>query len=400
LIKVCIVYPTDALGIVPGGTDTCIRDILRCAPDDVDMHLVGVTTDAISRPVGRWTQCKVSGKDYKFFPVMSVNDLKTQMKIPLSLQFTLKLIGKSSVFSNIDVLQFNRIEPALSLLGLRQPKVLIIHQNMNVLSNKNSDIRWKYIPSLYFKIEDFIINRLKEVFIVRENAVVEYRQRFPEKADNIQFLPTWMNPRLFYYLEETEKSAARENILNDIGGKPTDKLLIFVGRLDHQKDPLYLIESLAELKTTRSDWQVVIIGDGVLRASVEKSLQDNNLDACVHLLGAQSQDDVASMLRASDLLLLSSAYEGMPRCVVESLGSGVPVVTTKAGEVTLLIDQGKNGYIVEPRDSALFAEHIHKAMCQLGEFKGEPCLKAVKQYRADVVLENLYGTYRHYSKGV
>jgi glycosyltransferase involved in cell wall biosynthesis len=362
------------------------------------MGLVGVTADPVARPVGRWLDCEVSGRRFKFYPLMSVVDLERQMRIPLSLQFTLRLLGNSNILMDSDVIQFNRVEPALSLLGLKKPKILIIHQNMKVLENKNSDIRWKYLPGLYFKIENFIINRLKEVFIVREDAVVEYQARFPDKTQHIHFLPTWMNPALFYYLDVEEKREQRLKLLPDLAMNEADKLLIFVGRLDQQKDPLYLIDTLSELSKQHDGWKMLMIGDGVLREDVERRIDAHNLGDRVHLHGACSQDEVAGLLRAADLLLLTSAYEGMPRCVVEALGCGVPVVTSKAGEVTLLVDSGTNGYIVEPKDPPLFAEYIYKALNKLDTFKGEPCLKAVEKYRADVVLKKLYDTYRRYAK--
>jgi glycosyltransferase involved in cell wall biosynthesis len=111
-----------------------------------------------------------------------------------------------------------------------------------------------------------------------------------------------------------------------------------------------------------------------------------------------SQDRVAEYLRASDLLLLSSAYEGMPRCVVESLGCGVPVVTTDAGEVTLLVKNDINGYIIEDHSPDTFANSIVKALGKLEGLRGQPCLDSVDIYRADIVLSNLYETYRHYAK--
>jgi glycosyltransferase involved in cell wall biosynthesis len=399
MYTVTVVYPTDPLGIVPGGTDTCIRDILRCAPPDIEMRLVGVTDDPVARPVGSWQDCEVGGATFKFYPLMSVADLKRQMRIPLSAQFTVRLLAKPGILKDSDVIQFNRIEPAFATLGVHAPKVLIIHQNMNVLNDKSSDIRWKYFPSLYFKIEDFILKRIREVFIVREDAVKEYQQRFPSKAENIRFLPTWMNPKLFYYLGDAEKRKQREQLLSELKLDEENKLMIFVGRFDHQKDPIYLLDSLAALLRKRSDWDMVLVGDGILRADVEARIEALGLGQRVHLLGARSQDEVASFLRASDLLLLSSAYEGMPRCVVEALGCGVPVVTTKAGEVNLLIDQGKNGYIVEPKDPELFCQHVDQALGQLKQLQGEPCLRAVEQYGADVVLAGLYDTYRRYAAG-
>ena len=395
---ITIVYPTDPLGIVPGGTDTCIRDILRCAPSDINIRLVGVTSDPVNRPVGKWLDCEVSGKHFKFYPLMSVANLERQMRIPLSAQFTWHLLFNTKVLKDSDVLQFNRIEPALATLNIAIPKLLIIHQNMNVLKSKSSDIRWKYLPGLYFGLESFIIRRLKEVFIVREDAVTEYKERFPEKKNHIHFLPTWMNPSLFYHEDNDKKKKSREVLFPKFNIPISENIMTFVGRFDHQKDPLLLIDSIAKVFKQQSTGQLLLIGDGVLKANVVTRIEEHGISDRIHLLGAVSQDEVASYLRASDLLLLSSAYEGMPRCVVEALGCGVPVVTTNVGEVTLLVSNDINGYIVEERTADQFSSAVNKALSKLESFKGQPCLDAVKSYRADVVLKKLYDTYRHYAK--
>ena len=394
--KVTIVYPTDPLGVVPGGTDTCIRDILRCAPSDIQMQLVGVTTDPVNYPVGQWSVGVLNGKSFRFYPLMGVRSLERQMKIPLSAKFTLRLFFKK-MLDDSDVVQFNRVEPVIAMINLKKPKVLIIHQNMNVLRNKNSEIRWKYLPAVYFWFERFIISRIQEVFIVREDAVVEYQQRFPQQKEHIHFLPTWMNPALFQYDAPEQKIKKRAEICAALNIPANETVMIFVGRFDHQKDPVYLIDSFAEYVSRRGVGQLVLVGDGVLRSVVEAAIKRHCISNRVHLLGALPQETVATFLRASDILLLSSAYEGMPRCVVESLGCGVPVVSTKAGEVSLLINQGKNGYLVENKCPKEFADAIEKTVDNLDDLKGTPCLEAVEQYRAEIILGKLYETYRNYA---
>ena len=395
MTTITIAYPTDPLGVVPGGTDTCIRDILRCAPDDITMQLVGVTTNPAEYKVGQWNKANIRGTNFNFFPLMAVKDLNTQMRIPLSVKFTLKLFNSDSL-KNSDVIQFNRIEPALAALKNKQPKIVILHQNMNVLRNKNSDIRWKYLPGLYFWVESLILRKIREIFIVREDAVVEYKERFPEKKNEIHFLPTWMNPDLFYF--QADKKTAQKLICNEFGLPVEGELMIFVGRFDHQKDPILLIESVAEAFKLRPDGKLILIGDGVLKQQVIEKIAEHKLTDRIKLIGAQSQESVAKYLRASDLLLLSSAYEGMPRCVVESLGSGVPVVTTNAGEVTLLVHNDSNGYIVEERDARIFGGFINKALDKVLELRGKPCVDAVDEYRDEVVLKKLYTTYRELAK--
>jgi len=397
MLTVTIVYPTDPLGVVPGGTDTCIRDILRFAPNDIEIRLVGVTTDSVNRPLNQWTECEVSGMGFWFFPVLDVTDLKKQMRIPLSVQFTLRLAGKD-IFKDTDVIQFHRIEPALAALSMEQPKLLIIHQNMNVIHSRKSDIRWKYFPAAYFWVENFIIKRMKEIFIVREDAVAEYQARFSEQNEHIHFLPTWMNPNLFFREEAETRARNKAEILEKLGVDPLEEMMVFVGRFDHQKDPLLLIDSVARVFQKRKTGQLMLIGDGVLRNDVEARIRSYNIENRVHLLGAMPQEDVARHVRVSDLLLLTSVYEGMPRCVVEALGCGVPIVTTNAGEVTLLVHNDENGYIVSRRDPDEFANAVNTALNQLDMLSNLPCLKAVHNYRAGTVLEKLYDTYRLYAR--
>lgn len=392
-VNVVIVYPTDPLGIIPGGTDTCIRDILRFAPSEFSMSLVGVTNDEIKRPVKQWTECEIDGNPYRFFPLLAESDLTKQSRIPLSLRFTLQLFFHRNVVAGADVIQLNRIEPTLGLIGLSKPKIFIIHQNMEVVRERQSDIRWKYFPAAYFLMERFLISRARNIFIVREDAVEQYRKRFPAMRSSIHFLPTWMNPKRFYPATLEERKLTRSQLKLD-GQASEKKLLIFVGRLDHQKDPLLLIRTIAVLLKTRTDWHLMMIGDGVLRSECESLVKALGLLEHVDFSGALAQDTVAKYMRSADLLVLTSVYEGMPRCVVEGLGSGTPVVSTNAGEVGLLIENGKSGFIVDSRDPNEIAGRIQYIMDSPDEFSPENCLKSVSRFRAESVLQQLFASYR------
>ena len=120
-IRVCILYPADPAGAVPGGIDTFIRGILRWAPEDIEFDLIGATTDVRERPVGRWTKCSVGGKEYGYFPLMSLTTPGVQSRIPASLIFTLKL-GVSRQHRKADILEFHGLEPSLALLWDARPK--------------------------------------------------------------------------------------------------------------------------------------------------------------------------------------------------------------------------------------------------------------------------------------
>ena len=394
MIVVTIIYPTDPMGIVPGGTDTCIRDILRCSPDDINIRLIGVTTDPLNRPVRKWTTCKIDNSEFDFYPVLAVNDLKTQQRIPLSVKFTLKLLG-CKAWKGSDILQFHRLEPALLFIFNKIPKFTVIHQNMNILNNKNSDIRWKYFPGIFYKIEDFLLPKFSKIYTVREDAVEDYQQRYPEKTNDINFLPTWVNQDVFYMLDTPQKSKLLIKLQKQYNLPGNEKLLVVVGRLDSQKDPHLLLDALKIVFRNKLNLRCIIIGDGVLKDDIVNKSKSYNITDKISLVGALKQSEVIEWMQISHMLILSSAYEGMPRCVVEALGCGLPVAATNVGETSRLVKPGINGSLASERTDISLASAIEDTLENLNKYQGEPCINAIEEYTAKNVLSNLYNTYRN-----
>lgn len=396
-IKVNIVYPTDPFASVPGGTDTCIRDLLAYAPSDVAMSITGVTVDSASRPVNELTICELNGREVGCRPVMKVTDLRQQQRIPLSLQFTGSLCRDlHSNYKNFDILQYHRIEPMLASPFDRHPTVLFVHQNMDVIRHRRSDIRWKYMPGLYEWLERKCVRKVSQLYCVRDDAVQAYKQRFPEIANHIEFLPTWMDPITFYPIKNEIKGGERSYLYSAAGlSWPVEnRQLVFVGRLDHQKNPLLLLEAFSIARKAIGDLRLVIIGDGVLRQKVESAIQELGLRDVVAMLGVKPRKDVARWLRCSDMKVLSSEYEGMPRCVVEALGSGLPTVSTNVGEVPRLIRNGINGLIVNVADANALADGIKSALSLCTPDIAEACVSSVQRFTPEVVLGPVYERYR------
>jgi glycosyltransferase involved in cell wall biosynthesis len=110
---------------------------------------------------------------------------------------------------------------------------------------------------------------------------------------------------------------------------------------------------------------LLIAGSGEEHATLLADAQRRGLTGKVIFLG--SRQDVPRLLRACDAFVLSSAWEGMPNTVMEAMASGVPVVSTNAGGVQELLDQGVCGYIVPVRDPAALAERMIHLMGMDGE---------------------------------
>jgi len=134
-----------------------------------------------------------------------------------------------------------------------------------------------------------------------------------------------------------------------IGLPPDAFLTLYVGRLDPQKGLAGLLEAVGRIIPGRPDWHLVLVGDGpdrdVLTGRVES---DPCLKDRVHLLGRR--DDVPGLLKAADLLVLPSLWEGMPNVVLEAMAARLAVVGTSVEGTEDLVVPGQTGWLVPPGD--------------------------------------------------
>src|SRR5439155_21526166 len=173
---------------------------IKAAPADIEISVVGLTTDAAARPVGRWSECAVEGRRVWFFPVGRLRNPRGRSRIPLSLQLTAGIARHfHACTSGCDVLEFHRVEPSLAFLRDERPKNVFIHTNLaDATRDPHSDIRWKAAPWLFFLIERIALCTMDSVYGVRSDAVAAYRAKYPQFASRFQFIPTWMDPDIFF----------------------------------------------------------------------------------------------------------------------------------------------------------------------------------------------------------
>ena len=137
-------------------------------------------------------------------------------------------------------------------------------------------------------------------------------------------------------------------------GVERPKVVLFVGRLEPQKNPGLLLEAMHLLKRRMGEVEVAFVGSGRLEEELKDQAQALGVRA--HWLGWRS--DVAGVMRAADCLALPSRWEGMPNVVLEAMASRLPVVACQVeGLFELFGDEG-GGIFVDQGDVAGFAEAL------------------------------------------
>jgi glycosyltransferase involved in cell wall biosynthesis len=125
----------------------------------------------------------------------------------------------------------------------------------------------------------------------------------------------------------------------------------FVGRLDHQKNPVLAVEVASKLRSLPMV-AMCMLGDGPLRADVEAAVAARGVESTVTLAG---HCDARLVMRAFDCLLSTSQYEGMPVAFLEALACGIPIISPPVGGAFELVVPFQTGSIRAQEASALAA---------------------------------------------
>lgn len=133
-------------------------------------------------------------------------------------------------------------------------------------------------------------------------------------------------------------------------------VLLHIGRFAPQKNHRLLVEGCALASREYPSMQLWLVGEGPLRAEVERLVREKGLEERVLFLGVRS--DVPELLAAADIFVLPSDWEGLPLVVVEAMAAGKPVIASAVGGVPELIEQERTGMLVPAGDPEALAQAI------------------------------------------
>jgi glycosyltransferase involved in cell wall biosynthesis len=133
-----------------------------------------------------------------------------------------------------------------------------------------------------------------------------------------------------------------------------------VARLEPEKGMEVFIDAAARLADDWPEAQFLVIGDGPLRADLERHAAAVGVDERVHFLGFR--DDARALIARLDVLAISSHNDGSPLAVLEAMMSGVPVVATECGGIPGQVRDGVDGLLVAPGDTDAFAGALERLL--------------------------------------
>ncbi len=186
-----------------------------------------------------------------------------------------------------------------------------------------------------------ITSELVEHGFQRERIV-----EIPNGVDTHRFTPATASERL--------------ELRRALGLPQQGPLVIFVGRLQSQKGVETLLRAWKDVQPSHPSAHLLLVGQGPERAKLEKLAADLELDAAIHFLG--QLEPVLPYLRASDVFVLPSFFEGLSNALLEAMACGLPVVTTNIGGTAEVIRPTVDGLLVEPGDAPALAASLRQVL--------------------------------------
>ncbi|MBN1793573.1 MAG: glycosyltransferase [Candidatus Omnitrophica bacterium] len=153
-------------------------------------------------------------------------------------------------------------------------------------------------------------------------------------------------------------TGAREIVRSYLGFKKDDIVLITVARLHPVKGHVYLIDAVKRLRPHIPRLTLLFVGDGLYRRHIERKVRRERLSGAVIFAGVAH--DVTSFLDAADIFVLPSLEEGFPGSILEAMAMEKPVIASRIGGIPEMIEDGREGLLVAPRDITGLEDAVRK----------------------------------------
>lgn len=240
-------------------------------------------------------------------------------------------------------------------------KTLFIHADIKKQVNGqggNKTFLWRYLPSAYFLLENMLIKQFSYVLSCNSESLKYLQKTYFSTKGCYQLIRNTVDDEIFFPLSAQLKDQKRLQLISEMELSLKTRFITYVGRLHPQKDPLLLVRSVAELDD--ANIHLLMIGVGELKEDIQLEIKNLGLNSQVTLLGSMNSREIADILRVSDLLALTSVYEGLPMVVLEALTCGIPIVSTDSGETSkLLTKKQESSFLREPLNPPLILSGLY-----------------------------------------
>lgn len=184
-------------------------------------------------------------------------------------------------------------------------------------------------------------------------------------------------------LHEDYKDALVLELKNKYGYCEADKVLLFIGRMIDEKQPIRMIDIFAGIRENDTSYKLLMVGTGELKSAVEDRIEKCNLQNVVQIVERIPNSDIWELYRLADAFVNLNQQEIFGMAILEAMYYGCKVVAWKAPGPNLIIENGRSGWLAESNEEVVekildttdVGEAAHRSV--LSEFTWESSAKKI-----------------------
>ncbi len=326
-----------------------------------EMDLVGCATGG-NIPLRKCITESIEGHDYRIVYLCREENTTARPLIPRRISVWLNVERYAGLLplESYDCIVVQTPEVLLALPKKVLRKVCLV---MPGVSNPLSISRYpfaRHFANLYNKAFFRIAGRCRCILAAAGmEAIDEFESRSKgllRRGSVIQF-PTRYDSSVFHVRNKLE-------LRKKYGLAAADTIFITTGRLNWFKGWKLMLDafSIYLTESNANNAVLIFIGDGEERGNIENYVKEQGLAGKVELVGRKPLSEVAEYLALSDEFIMGSYTEGWSTSLVEAVASGLPCVVTDFSSSREMVENGKNGFVVENRDEHIFARRMAEAL--------------------------------------
>jgi glycosyltransferase involved in cell wall biosynthesis len=233
-----------------------------------------------------------------------------------------------------------------------------------------------------FKLASRLLVKLSDACLVLSSEERRQWQAFEPRGRFYEVRYTFVPPARLEDVPERSR----------LGLPANDPVVLFVGRLIEAKG----VRELAAV-LPRVPFHLLVAGEGPLEHELRDCAANTAVGRRLTLAGYLSDEALNAAYQVADIFVLPTTHaEGFPRAVLEAMGAGLPVVTTRIRGMADHLQEGINALFVPPRDSAALAAALTRLMSdpQLRARMGQANRQKIREFAPDVSGQHLFNVLR------
>lgn len=225
------------------------------------------------------------------------------------------------------------------------------------------------LPKFKKYIKNKLMKRVQKIITVSHANEKLMQKLYPELKNYTTTVlngvdSTWFESQLLNFSE----SAMNEFREEEFEADEKTKVILTVAELHERKGLEYLIKAMPAILEKIPNTKLIIVGEGPQRQDIEKLIEKEGLAKNIKLLGYRKS--IPKIMASANLFVLPSVKEAFGLVILEAMAAWLPVLATKVGGIPEIIEDGVNGFLIEPKDSDALAKKILELFNENFNFEG------------------------------